>query len=79
MVLKKNGVCYALGRKDYGRLGIGNIEEELVDTLTAVGGLSKVAQIACGECCSFAITDEGEDQFTTMGDTIIKTLFHITI
>lgn len=59
LVLQKDKVCYAIGRKDYGRLGIGETTEELVDELTAIENLSNVEQIACGECCSFAIVEGG--------------------
>lgn len=34
--------------------------EEALDVLTEVDNLSNVDQIACGECCSFAITNDGK-------------------
>lgn len=54
--------CYAIGRTDYGRLGIANAPADPVTKLTVIGALAKlkVTQVECGECCSFAITDDGK-------------------
>lgn len=58
LVLTHDKKCWAIGRKDYGRLGIGPVKEEAVDTLTPID-LSDITEVACGECCSFAITTNG--------------------
>lgn len=63
LVLSNENKCFAIGRKDYGRLGLGNVEAEVVDTLTPITALDKlnVVQLACGECCSFAILKDGKN------------------
>lgn len=60
MVLTNDNHCQVLGRKDYGRLGIGIVEED-AKTLTTIPMLKdkRVEQISCGDCSSFAVTDEG--------------------
>lgn len=60
-MLTNDNKCFAIGRKDYGRLGLGDIEAEVVDKLTPIKALDKlnVAQLACGECCSFAVLEDG--------------------
>lgn len=59
---------YAIGRKDYGRLGLGEIEEE-VDKLTLISALQdvNVVHLECGECCSFAVTSDGKVYSWGMG------------
>lgn len=61
LVLTNDNKCFAIGRKDYGRLGLGDIEAEVVDKLTPIKALDKlnVTQLACGECCSFAVLEDG--------------------
>lgn len=53
--------CFAIGRKDYGRLGLGDIEDD-VDKLTSINTLEdkNVVQLECGESCSFALTQDGK-------------------
>lgn len=69
LVLTNDGKCFAIGRKDYGRLGLGTIEAEVVDTLTPIKALKnlKVAQLECGECCSFAVLEDGKAYSWGMG------------
>lgn len=61
LVLTNDNKCFAIGRKDYGRLGLGDVEGEDVDTLTPIQALNNfnVAQLDCGEACSFAVLDNG--------------------
>lgn len=61
LVLSKDNKCFAIGRKDYGRLGLGNIEEEVIDKLTEIKSLEEkgIVSLECGECCSFAVSEEG--------------------
>lgn len=61
LVLTNDNKCFAIGRKEYGRLGIGKVDND-VDTLVPIEKLNseKVIQLACGESCSFAVTDTGK-------------------
>lgn len=61
LVLTNENKCFAIGRKDYGRLGLGVVEAEVIDTLTPIKALDKlsVVQLECGECCSFAVLKDG--------------------
>lgn len=62
LVLTNANKAFAIGRKDYGRLGLGNLEAEVVDTLTPIKALDKlkIAQLACGESVSFAALEDGQ-------------------
>lgn len=56
------GVVHALGRKEYGRLGLGPLENcSEVGKPTVVSALQnkKCVDVACGTSCSFAVTDKG--------------------
>lgn len=57
LALDEEGKVFAVGRGDYGRLGLGNSEH--TSTLTQVPNLEGVTQIACGTACSFAVTSKG--------------------
>lgn len=72
LILTNANKSYAIGRKDYGRLGIGQYEEELVDKLTLINKLDSldVIQLDCGECCSFAITADGKAYSWGMGSNL---------
>lgn len=71
LVLTAQDKCYAIGRKDYGRLGLGDIDSdiEFIDKLMPIKTLDgvRVRQLECGECCSFAITDDGKAYSWGMG------------
>jgi regulator of chromosome condensation len=60
LVLKNNGNVYCIGRKDYGRLGVGRLADDL-ESFILVEGLKheKVIDIACGDSTSFALCDNG--------------------
>ncbi|XP_031638314.1 regulator of chromosome condensation-like [Contarinia nasturtii] len=68
LVITNDNKSYAIGRKDYGRLGLGEIEDE-VDKLTLIKDLQdiNVVQLDCGECCSFALTEDGKAYSWGMG------------
>ena len=55
-----SGITYVLGRKEYGRLGLGNDCEDANEP-TVIPALQdkKVINISCGSCASFAVTEEG--------------------
>lgn len=60
LVLKNDDSVYAIGRKDYGRLGLGNVAEDVTE-LKLIEGLSgkNIKKISRGEAQSFAITQDG--------------------
>ncbi|KYB28388.1 regulator of chromosome condensation [Tribolium castaneum] len=61
IALTENGKTYAIGRKDYGRLGLGKDCEDASE-LTEIPALKDktVVYVACGSSTSFAVTDKGE-------------------
>lgn len=61
LILKNDNQVHVIGRKEYGRLGLGNVSED-AKILTPVLALDdkKVIEICCGESTSFAVTDKGE-------------------
>ncbi|XP_058822347.1 regulator of chromosome condensation [Topomyia yanbarensis] len=68
LVLKTDNKVYVIGRKEYGRLGLGNVTADAT-TLTLVDTLAdkKVVEISCGESTSFAVTESGETYAWGMG------------
>lgn len=68
LVITNDNKCFAIGRKDYGRLGLGEVEDE-VEKLTLIKDLEEVnvVQLECGECCSFALTEDGKAYSWGMG------------
>lgn len=69
LVQTNDDKCYAIGRKDYGRLGLGDVTGEIVDVLTPIKVLEnlKIQELECGECCSFAVTKDGKAYSWGMG------------
>lgn len=61
LVLTKDKKCYAIGRRDYGRLGLGNNLKEDVIELKEIEVLNnkEIIDITCGEAQSFAISKNG--------------------
>jgi regulator of chromosome condensation len=59
--IESEGVIYDMGRKEYGRLGLG---EECEDDkeMIKIKALKdkKCVDISCGDSVSFAVTDRGE-------------------
>ncbi|CAD7091638.1 unnamed protein product [Hermetia illucens] len=68
LVLTSDNKCQSIGRWDYGRLGLGELSEDVTE-LTTVKALldKKVVQISCGETQSFAVTKDGEVYAWGMG------------
>ena len=59
-VVCNKGSVYVLGRKEYGRLGLGeNISEEPC-TPRRIPTLSKISHVSTGTICSFAVSDPGD-------------------
>lgn len=60
IALDEGGKTYAIGRKEYGRLGLGEGCEDATG-LVELPALSKfnVIHIGCGSATSFAVTDNG--------------------
>lgn len=48
---------------------MGEVKEEIIDVLTPIKALDKlkIAEIECGECCSFAVTKDGKAYSWGMG------------
>lgn len=67
--MKTDNKCYAIGRKDYGRLGLGKLDVDAIDELTPIKALDKldILELECGECVSFAITKDGKAYSWGMG------------
>lgn len=60
LALDDEGKVYALGRKEYGRLGLGeNSEDAKEPTLITAFNDTKCSDVACGSAVSFAVTESG--------------------
>lgn len=61
MIVTTENKCLVVGRKEYGRLGLGKVTADVVDpTVVTTLADKNVLQISCGESCSFAVTDDGK-------------------
>ena len=58
MLCTAKGRVYTFGRTEYGRLGLGEVEEEPLEP-TLVGMLPSIGSVATGTCVSFATTKDG--------------------
>lgn len=61
LALNKSGKTFAIGRHEYGRLGLGEDAKDATE-LIAIPKLKdyKVTTISAGSCTSFAVTEKGE-------------------
>ncbi|KAK4873366.1 hypothetical protein RN001_015395 [Aquatica leii] len=61
LALDENGVTYAIGRKEYGRLGLGAESDDAAE-LTAIPTLKdkKIVSVCCGSATSFSVTETGD-------------------
>ncbi|KAK9885818.1 hypothetical protein WA026_013690 [Henosepilachna vigintioctopunctata] len=61
LALNEDGKVFAIGRHEYGRLGLGADAKDATE-LTEIPKLSdvKVTKISAGSCTSFAVTDKGK-------------------
>lgn len=61
MIVTTDNKCLVVGRKEYGRLGLGEVKADVVEpTVVTTLADKTVLQISCGESCSFAVTDDGK-------------------
>ena len=51
---------YALGRSEYGRLGLGSEETEDAVSPTNISRLKDCVEVSCGTAVSYAVTRAGE-------------------
>lgn len=58
ILLDDAGKVYCIGRKDYGRLGLGKDCKDASE-ITEIPGLKKCVYIGCGNSTSFAVTEKG--------------------
>uniref|UniRef100_A0A023GN11 Putative regulator of chromosome condensation 1 n=1 Tax=Amblyomma triste TaxID=251400 RepID=A0A023GN11_AMBTT len=62
LLLNEEGSVFSMGRKEYGRLGLGAAnppDNDDQETPGPVPGLSNCTEISCGEAVSFAVDEEG--------------------
>lgn len=73
-MLTNDNKCYSIGRKEYGRLGLGEVENDVVE-LTLIPSLNdkKIVDICCGEMSSFAMTADGKVYSFGMGASSLGT------
>lgn len=70
LALDTNGKVYSFGRHHYGRLGHADITQDMrTPRLIATLEDQRVASIACGIDCSFAITESGKNH---LGQFLLK-------
>ena len=69
LVCDNSGRLYAIGRKNYGRLGLGKVSKEPV-VPTEVSSLKDITSVACGSNCSFAVSSAGTAFSWGMGSTL---------
>lgn len=64
LVLTNDNKCQVIGRKDYGRLGIGEVKEdaEIITPIKSLDG-KNIVHVSCGESCSFAVSKDGMFKF----------------
>lgn len=68
IVLTNDHKVHAIGKKDYGRLGLGVVEND-IEELTLISSLRKhdIVDVSCGDCSTFAITKDGQLYVWGMG------------
>lgn len=68
IVLANDNKVHAIGRKDYGRLGLGEVADHVAE-LTLIESLSRhdIVKVSCGESNSFALSKDGKVYVWGMG------------
>jgi regulator of chromosome condensation len=69
-VLCNKGSVYVMGRKDYGRLGLGPNSSLEPTTPTRVPGLDRMMSVSASTVCSFAVSEGGELYSWGMGTNL---------
>lgn len=69
LVLTKDKKVYAIGRHDYGRLGLGQLKEDVTE-LKSIDKLKNIVDISAGEAQSFAIDSNGKVYAWGMGSSL---------
>ena len=64
------GSVYVMGRKEYGRLGLGKDISEEPSTPRRIPELSKISGVCAGTICSFAVSKTGEAFSWGMGTNL---------
>ena len=59
VMLKNDGTVWSCGQNTYGQLGLGNSTTYNTFTKMTTNISNDVAQIACGECCTFVLKNNG--------------------
>lgn len=59
IIRDRDGKVFALGRKEYGRLGLGEDCEDAMEPKQIDVAKSKVIWVSCGAATSFAVTEQG--------------------
>lgn len=59
LLLDEEGGVFAMGRKEYGRLGLGPSCDDQ-SSPQKLQGLPRCSDVSCGNVVSFAVTTEGE-------------------
>lgn len=69
-MLTNDNKCYVIGRKEYGRLGLGDVSEDVTE-LTPIPQLEKIKiiDVECGDNNSFAISEDGKVYVWGMGSS----------
>lgn len=63
IALSKDGKVFVIGRKEYGRLGLGEVEDD-AQVLTQVLNDKNIVAVGCGASQSFAVTESGKKELT---------------
>ena len=59
--LENSGRVFALGRSEYGRLGLGETDSTAEAVVpTVISSLANCVEVACGTAVSYAVTEEGQ-------------------
>lgn len=61
LALTADGTAHCFGRREYGRLGLGELEKDVVSPtpITSLEG-QKVTGVSAGECISLVVTESGK-------------------
>lgn len=71
-------MVYALGRKEYGRLGLGeNCSDAIKPTVIPILKDIKCVNIACGSTVSFAVTEDGTYYRSDLFHILISNFHHL--